>query len=958
MLSKFEGEFNNEYKRLNKYQKEAVDSIDGPVMVIAGPGTGKTQILALHIGNILKKTQVGANGILCLTFTNAAVDAMKHRLKRYIGEVGEKVNVHTFHSFGIKVLEKHYEILGLKEKPKLLVETDQAILFEQILVQNDWEYISPRGGAMRYFEDLKSLISLLKRERISANDFARSVKTEIKNIENDEENISKRGENKGALKKETLKELEGLMKTREVAKFLDLYENAKKKKNLFDYDDVLENLVKLVEISKDVVSEIRESYLYVLIDEHQDSSRVQNEFLKKVWAPLEKPDIFVVGDDRQLIYGFSGASIEHFAGFRKTFKNAKLITLVDNYRSTQVILDAAHALLPSVMSDKKLMSQNKIHHPIKLIETQNEEAEILVAGSDIKAKIKDGVLPSECAVLVPKNAQARRAMRILHDLGVPISTTESVNLFDEEKAQAFLRVMKIMDTGDPVSLALSFFDPISGLTPIEAHKFLSSQYMREFSLDKFTGSNPWMEKILKLRNVKEKHGLASFISLLGKELFTDNTKELTPGEGVVNTILSLLAREQEKDKHITFSQFVTYLEKLQIYGEFVPIVGGKEEGVKVLTMHGSKGLEFDYVWIAHMDERSLSRGRKLSFALPEDMKNRIEERDMDAIKRKLFVAITRAKRFCTLSYSILSKKENEQELAKIIAELPEEVFQKATAFGGVPQKAGKNNKKEKASMLPKLVKLVADKYKDRYVSASMLNNFFECPWKWYFSNLLQLPEPKNEHFIFGSKVHGAIDRILKENKVLSEREILEILDGDKEVAEIITKWVKNRFPEIAKDHKNEYSISFLDPKFPYLKIYGRIDLVEKLDDDNVRVTDFKTGSAKRKSEIEKMDEEGRQSNLMRQLAMYSYLLENNKKWNGVNVRESRLEFLEAKGKDGIYNYSVTKDDINLLLRDIADYDEFIKDGTWTNRPCHFKSYGKNTECEYCKLAEIYTGKTL
>jgi len=950
MASKFEGEFNNGYKKLNKYQKEAVDAIDGPVMVVAGPGTGKTQILALRIANILKKTHSGADGILCLTFTNAAVEAMKNRLKSYIGEEAEKVNIYTFHSFGMKILEENFEVLGLKEKPRLMDDTGRAILFEEILAQNDWQYLSPRGGAMKYFEDLKSLISFTKRECISSIEFEKEIEREIKNIENDEGNISTRGETKGTLKKESLKALEGLMKSKEVAKFIDFYENAKKERNLFDYDDVLLNLVKVVEKSKDAIARIRESYLYVLVDEHQDSSRVQNEFLAKVWAPLEKPDIFVVGDDRQLIYGFSGASIEHFAGFRNTFKGAKLITLVDNYRSTQVILDAAHALLPSVMSDKKLISQNKIQHPIKLIEAQNEEMEILAAGNDIKIKIKDGVTPSECAVLVPKNAQAREAMRILYGMGVPVSTAESVNLFDEEKAQAFLRVMKIMDTGDPVSLSLSFFDPISDLTPIEAYKFLSSQYMREFSFNKFVGSNSWMEKILKLRDAKEKHDLKSFILFLGKELFADNTeRELTSGEEIVNTILGLLEREQEKNKHITFSQFVTYLEKIQIYGEFVPIVGGKNDGVRVLTMHGSKGLEFDYVWIGHMDEKSLAGGKRFGFTLPDSIKDRIEERDIDAIKRKLFVAITRAKRFCTLSYSTLSKKENERELAKVIAELPEEVFEKEKV------KDIKKTKEKKDSLLPELIKLVGVKYKDRFVSASLLNNFFECPWKWYFANLLQLPEPDNEHFVFGNKVHSAIDLILKENKVPSEREILAILEGNKEIAELILRWAKTRFSEIAKNRKNEYSISLPDPKFPHLKIYGRLDLVEKLDGNNVRVTDFKTGSVKRKSEIEKLDDEGRQSNLMRQLAMYSYLLQNNEKWRGVVVSESRLEFLEAKGKDGIYDYVVTKKDIDLLVRDISDYDKMLKDGSWTNHPCNHNSYGKNTGCEYCKMAEIYTG---
>ena len=330
--------FAEEYKKLNKAQKEAVDTIDGPVMVVAGPGTGKTQVLSLRIANILTKTDIKADGILCLTFTNSGVDAMKERLRRYIGEAGEQVNVFTFHSFGMKIIGEHFKVLGLKEAPKLMEDADRAIFFDHILNENDWEYLRPRGNGMRYFEDLKSLISLLKRERINRENFETAIEKEIKFLKNDGGSISKRGGSKGGLKKEVLKEMEGLERSREIVKFLKLYEEAKKEKNWLDYDDVLEFLVKIVENSEEAASLIRERYLYILVDEHQDSSRVQNEFLARVWAKVERPDIFVVGDDRQLIYGFSGASIEYFAGFRKTFPDAKLITLTDNYRSTQVIL--------------------------------------------------------------------------------------------------------------------------------------------------------------------------------------------------------------------------------------------------------------------------------------------------------------------------------------------------------------------------------------------------------------------------------------------------------------------------------------------------------------------------------------------------------------------------------------------------------------------------------------------
>ncbi len=950
---KSENKFSEEYKKLNKFQKEAIDSIDGPVMVVAGPGTGKTQILALRIANILTKTDVKPDGILCLTFTNSAVEAMGERLFRYIGEASKDVNVFTFHSFGMKLIEKYFSIIDLLTPPKLLEDTDAAIFFHEILEGNDWEYLRPRGDAGKYYKDLKSLISLLKRERIGREEFLREVKKEIKKLEESDESLSTRGESKGQLKKDVLATLESLKRTREVAQFIEIYEKAKKEKNVLDYDDVLENLVKIVEKSKDALADVREQYLYVLVDEHQDSSRVQNEFLKIVWSKVERPDIFVVGDDRQLIYGFSGASIDHFAGFKKTFPAARLITLVENYRSTQVILDVSHMLLRSVLSDEKLKSQSKDSHPIILLEAQSSYSEILAAAEDIKAKIKESVDADECAILVPKNSQVREALKILHREGLPIAPLDALDLFDQPQVHQLIRVLKIINSSDKPALALSIFDR---LAPLEAHKFFTGINMREFSLESFLHENPrtlfadgvgeWRSKISQWLKMKEKD-LGVLIKIIGEEIFQREGSGLVRGEDITNTICGLL----EKNTEMTLSQFVEYLERLESYGESVPILMKASKGVKVITMHSSKGLEFDYVWVAHMDEWSLTGSRRAGFALPESIGERVEERDVDAIKRKLYVAITRAKRFCTLSYSTYSRKGAEQKLARVIDELPKEVFIK---------RSHENAAEENSTVdLTELKKLVTEQYPDRYISASLLNNFFECPWRWYFQNLLRLPSDSAPVLEFGIAMHSCLDQILKRATALSDAELEKLIaetvqnkKWHREMSAILKKWIKNRFPEIKLSRRTEEPISATDKKFPHLKMYGKIDLIENLGPKEVRVTDFKTGKAKRKSEIEKRDDEGRMTGNLRQLAMYSYLLSNNPKWD-TDARESRLEFVEAKDGNDLYDRVITPADIELLVKDIADYDNLIKSGEWTNRPCNYNSYGKNTECEYCKMAEIY-----
>jgi len=966
-MPKLAGEYESEYDKLNPAQKEAVESIDGPVMVVAGPGTGKTQVLALRIGNILKETDVKPDGILCLTFTNSAVDAMRARLVKYIGQAGEKVNIFTFHSFGLKLIEKHFKILGFEAVPKLLEDTAVPIFFDEVLNSRRWEYLRPRGDSSRYFKDLRSLISLLKRSRTSIEEFAEAVDEEIELVKNDEGGVSSRGPRKGELKKEAQESIARLEKTREVAEFLEVYEKKKKDENFIDYDDVLEGMVKIVEESEDALTEIQERYLYVLVDEHQDSSLVQNEFLAKVWGGLEKPDIFVVGDDRQLIYGFSGASIDHFKGFQKTFKGAKLIPLLQNYRSTQVILDAAHALLPSVFSDDKLKSESGEHHPIALVEADTHEAEILAAAMDIKEKIKSGVSPEECALLMPSNAQARRALEILHQEGLPVSISQSFNFFEQKEGQAFMRILKVLDSGDPSSLAISFFDEASGVAPLEAHEFLFSQNMKTFSLDA-TKSTPslfeespaqkWLGQLLKWQKVAKDSDLKNLIETIGKEL-PRNTA--VSGQDLVATLLTII----EKKPDITLCQFVAELSKAEQYGGELPLKVEENKGVRVLTMHSSKGLEFEYVWIAHMDERSLWGGGPKGFALPESIKEKLEERDRDAVKRKLFVAMTRAKRFCSLSYARVSRSGREQDLAKMIAELPKEVFAKRKA-------KIETTKENTLSSTPDLSKLVAKEYQNRVVSASMLNNFFECPWQWYFRNLLQLPQEPAEILEFGSAVHSVIERILGlenppasntirsivyeeiEKTKIEDKTIKERMAG--EIFEIISNWVLTRLREIKPGRKTEEAISIKDENFPHLKIFGRIDLIENLDSREIRVTDFKTGRPKRKSDVEKKDDEGRMSSTLRQLSMYAYLLKNNPKWRA-NVRGCRLEFLEAKSeKERFYDRVIGEEELELLAQDLKDYDNLVKSGEWASRECRHNSYGKNTECEYCKMAEVYQNR--
>lgn len=986
------GIFETEYKKLNAQQRRAVDTIDGPVMVVAGPGTGKTQVLALRIANILRKTDSGPEGILCLTFTNSGVRAMRQRLLSIIGPDAAKVRIATFHSFALDLIQKHHTVLDMEQMPELLDDIGAIAIADDLLEKYDWEHIRSRTNSSQYFYDIKLLVSLLKREQISPDEFLRLLDAEIESLRLDPASVSSRGETKGQIKKEVLRRIESLQRTREVVRFYELYEEYKRKHSFIDYDDVLRLLVELVSISEDAVSDLRENFLYVLVDEHQDSSGVQNEFLEKVWRDTERPNIFVVGDDRQLIYGFGGASLSYFENFKTMFGRAELITLIQNYRSSQTILDAADSLLTSTIAPEKLQSSHDFMHPVRFYEMPYQRDEILLAGMTMQKMIKDGLDPNECAVLVPKNSQVKSAVAILSDLGLPVAAGNNTDLFLSSEANVLITVLRIVhDPYNGKALGEYLLSPYSAITPLEAHAFLRSLDMRNFSLESlavkkpsgmlFETRDPVAEighQLSEWVNYAAEHTVYETLQHIGEKLLLaeayDHAALVTRAE-VIRTMLHLcIALGERNGGAITLGDYLAYLDRLNEYGEHIPLaVFQKDTGVKVMTMHASKGLEFEFVWVGHMDERSLFSSKASAFGLPEQIETLVEEKDDLVVKRQVYVAMTRAKKYCNLSFARESYTGGGLERAHVFDDIADTLVEyvpladseKILLDAGVENLVTKKEPARDTVGLDDLAKIVSGEYDRSRVSVTLLNNFFECPWKWYFRNLLQLPEAKSISLIFGSIIHGCVEDLIQDSKSAS-KEVIDMLVAkhvnkagltsehdirrtEKDARKILLRWAEDRLPQISTVRESERSLSVKDKNWPHLTLYGKIDLLERLGDGRMRVTDFKTGKPKSKSEIEKRDEEGRMSGYLRQLAMYSYLVKGAEKRL---VDESVLEFVETTGgdKNGRYAAHISEEEVDLLIRDIADYDRLLKSGEWTSRPCNAKTY-LGGECEYCALAK-------
>lgn len=990
--------FEEALRGLNTEQRRAVETIDGPVMVVAGPGTGKTQVLALRIASILKHTDVGADSVLCLTFTRSGVTAMRERLERYIGTDARKVHIATFHSFAGDLVEKYYPLLDFDTLPELIDDTQSVLLVDELLHKYEWEYIRPRTNPGHYFGDLKGLISLLKRERMTPTVFFDEIEKEITSLKEDPESISTRGESKGRLKKEIEKKIESLLRTQEVVTFYRLYEEIKKERSLMDYDDVLEYAVVLVEQSEEVASELRENFQYVLVDEHQDSSGVQNAFLRAGWKGEEKPNIFVVGDDRQLIYGFSGASLSYFEEFRNLFGPAVCITLKENYRSTEQILALADDLLQSNVSKEKLSGNRGGGRSIGLYEYAYERDELLGAAQYFTKLKEDGVPLEECALLVPKNRHVRSALSLLQSQGIPVSSADSISFFIQPETRAFLRVLHIIaNPYDMVTLSESLLDKESAVVPIEAHHFLHAQKGKVFTLETlevwgasdslFAGTSSvsaWGTRLRQWITQYTHKPVSDLIAHLGNELLIkkDQSHEsLLRSVEIVRSFLHSVMIWEERHKGERLQDYLQYLIRLKEYGYDIPLASFEHgAGVHVMTLHKSKGLEYDHVWIAHMNEETLMAQKKSAFTLPESVKEKIEARDKAAATREVYVALTRAKKECIISYASMGYDRRVLSISEIIADLPPFHFDTKDVHTTEQELLVRGPEvyvvtKEDETLLTRdhIEAFARAQYAATKISVTLLNNFFECPWKWYFRNFLKLPEVKSVSLALGSVVHSTIEFILKldslpSEEVLKEKILYELQregvhEGEdlrslsKDAHKAVLGWVENYYPHLASNRTSERSVSFRDEQFPHLQMYGKIDLTERfsstslgVDPVGIVVTDFKTGSVKTAGMIEKMTEEGRLSDYMRQLAMYSYLIRGAEK---CDVSRSRLLFVEAdkKDKNALYETHISAQQIYLLVRDIKEYDSAILEGGWSTRPCHHKGFGTTPVCPYCELAK-------
>ncbi|HNU15969.1 MAG TPA: ATP-dependent helicase, partial [Chitinophagaceae bacterium] len=492
---RLERKFAEEFERLNEKQQLAVNTIEGPVMVIAGPGTGKTQILASRIGKILLETDALPENILCLTYTDAGVMAMRKRLLQFIGPDAYKVHLYTFHAFCNDVIQEN---LSLFEKTSLdpVSELEKIQFYKELIDSFPKNHPLKRYRGDVYFEvnNLQHLFSNMKREGWTPAFINQKIDEYIADLPKRDEFIYKTNKagkwNKGDLKPAYQDEIERMEKLRAAVGEFDRFQQLMRKRNRYDFDDMINWVIKAFEEDKNLLAGYQEKFQYILVDEYQDTSGTQNRLVELLISYWEKPNVFVVGDDDQSIYRFQGANVENMLQFADNYqKDLLTVVLTNNYRSTQPILDISKSLIDrneerlvkqiEGLSKELLSSKEKLKHLTHLPfihEYETQRLEMIGIVKRVQQLAAQGIQPGRIGIIYKENKYGEELSQYFKLLNISVYSKRNLNILELPLARKIILLLKylvsehdIPYSGDEMLFEILHFDWF-GIPPVEIAK--------------------------------------------------------------------------------------------------------------------------------------------------------------------------------------------------------------------------------------------------------------------------------------------------------------------------------------------------------------------------------------------------------------------------------------------------------------------------------------------------------
>lgn len=963
--------------KLNPEQKEAVETIEGPVMVVAGPGTGKTQILTLRIANILKKTDTTPEAILALTFTDSATTNMKKRLVSIIGSRGYYATISTFHGFCNKIIQEYPEFFPEIIGGKSIDEIGRTELIQGIIKKNKFKEIKPFGNPYYYTQKIISIIKKLKNEGIAAVD--------LKKITEKEER---------ALKKEKLpagkkiKEERRIRKNKELSFVYKEYQKELRKKGYYDFEDMVLLTLKALKKNRDFLLELQETYQYILVDEHQDTNGAQNKVIELLGNFHENPNIFVVGDEKQAIFRFQGASLENFLFFKEKYKKAKLINLKSNYRSTQKILDAADSLIENNKEKipAKLKAETKEKgEKIKVRVFLNKEEEVEFIAEKIKEEIKKGILPEEIGVIFRENKDAEVIADVLERKGIIFSIESDTDIFQNKEIQKIITLLKaVEEIGNDEKIIQALHLDFLKIKQLDIFKLLEAREKNRTAIIKIISNRNKMaeaeieeaEKIyhffMKLTEWKKESYNYGPVIVLEKIIkdsgFTEKVLSLSNYFEIFEKV-SVLFKEAKRmaaiRKEYSLTDFVNHLELLKEEGIRLKGKEIKREGiVRLMTAHKAKGLEFDIVFIIGATDGHFGNKRIIeAFSLPNELSFRAEKAEKNEDERRLFyMAITRARKKVFITYAEYSEEGKEQAPSQFIEEIKKELKEEKREEKKEREFYFLKKTEEKIEEAEKI--FLKEKFLRKGLSVTALNNYLECPWKFFYESLLKLPKIKMRQASFGTAVHASLSGFFNKKRkgekandkfILKEFERALFKEGLREEdfklslekGKKILPAFYNNYKDIWNfNTKNEVRIKgdFFNGK---IILNGMIDKIEFITptSQKIDVTDYKTGKPKSRNEIEGKTKTSR-GEYKRQLVFYKILLQALPQ--KFILDKAILDFVEPTdgGKFRKEYFEISEKETEDLKKEIERVWEEILNFSFWNERCQDK------KCKYCRLREI------
>ncbi|MBP9763207.1 MAG: ATP-dependent helicase [Candidatus Pacebacteria bacterium] len=986
-------EFEKQYKALNESQKLAVDTIEGPVMVIAGPGTGKTTILSLRIAQILLKTDTAPENILALTFTESGVYAMRKKLVSLLGNVGYRVRLHTFHSFCNEVIQDYPEYFPKIIGGKNLANTDQYQIIEKILDENKWKYLTPYGDAYFYARKIISIIKDLKREGLSPDAYKEFLQKEKDIFIADADSYNKKGELMVKIKNK----IEKIDKSLELADFYEKYQQSLFEAHKYDFDDMILEVVTALEKEEGLLLTLQEEYQYLLADEHQDTNNAQNKILELLASFHESPNIFIVGDEKQAIFRFQGASLNNFLYFKDRYSDTKLINLDTNYRSTQAILDASHSMiLNNKVEDQSLRQRlisgtKKEDKNISLYEFENADSEIKFLLESIKEEIKNGTEPDEIAVLYRNNADLFDILKYLEKSDIPFTVRSDRNLLQNSEVRKLITMIRVADNPlDNQSLSNMLLFAHFEINIIDTHKILNWAYRKGVSIIDVLSDENLLEEldvkdIEKLENIYKmisdwsRMSYQEYVGNVLESIFKDSgmLKHILQSENsferlsAVDVLFNEIKKIDNSDSPVLTKDFLKHINILEHYGVLVPFIEKSGvKGVQLMTAHKSKGLEFKKVFITGVtNKRWGGKPKKQYFVLPEILNDEGEAGDADE-RRLFYVAITRAKDHVSILFSKANSDNSSLMPSIFIDEIDKNLIEKVDTLE-IEKALDKtphyilDAKPTNSSLHDKTY--LQEKFLTQSFSVTALNNYLTCPWKYFFTNLIRIPFVYSKHQQYGTSVHAAMkDFFEKYSKgdeptkdFLLERFVYYLrqqkidLKTHTELEEKGTKslagyvdFYKNSWPQ---QLLTEFNVSGIDFTFDDQKITltGNLDKIEFNDNGTVTVVDYKTSKPKSRNALmgETQAEDG---GYYRQLIFYKLLLDaydDTKYEMNVGV----IDFIEPDENSGKYKkeaFDITSENVEQLKETLTESLRSIYNFDFWDKKC------KSAECEFCALRNI------